>query len=105
MKKFFFFLIVLLPSVSCLQANTQRQKIAVFMPMYLDSAFSFTGNYAFNKTFPKFLNAGIEFYQGVQSALDSLQKKGTALEVYIYDSKSQTTSVAQQMRTPEMADV
>ncbi|HYG49847.1 MAG TPA: ABC transporter substrate-binding protein, partial [Flavobacteriales bacterium] len=62
-------------------------------------------DYRFNKSFPKFLNPGIEFIQGVQLALDSLQKAGAPLEVYIYDSKSRITPLAQQLRSPELANV
>ena len=54
-----------------------RQKIALFAPLYLDSAFE-GANYKFDKSFPKFLNPGLEFYQGAQMALDSLQKKRCA---------------------------
>lgn len=84
-------------------SNAQRHKIAVFAPLYLDSAFSYSGTYAFNKTFPRFLNPGIEFYQGVQAALDSLDKQGAPLEVYVYDTKSATASLAQQLQSPNFA--
>ena len=105
MKKYFlFFSFVLLASISFAQTNG-RHKVAVFAPLYLDSAFTYSGNYAFNKTFPKFLNPGLEFIQGVQLALDSLQKRGAPLEVFIYDTKSKTTSISQQLQSPELADV
>lgn len=84
-------------------ANAQRHKIAVFAPLYLDSAFGYSGNYNFNKTFPRFLNPGVEFYQGVQAALDSLQKQGAPLEVFIYDTKSGTASLTQQLQSPDFA--
>jgi len=85
--------------------TSSRHKIAVFAPLYLDSAFNYSGNYAFNKSFPKFLNPGIEFYQGVQLALDSLQTQGAPLEVFIYDTKSKTTPLPQLLRSPELANV
>lgn len=105
MKKLFCLLSAFVLSATFLQATAQRYKMAVFAPLYLDSAFNYAGDYKFAKTFPKFLNAGLEFYQGVQQALDSLQKRGAPLEVYIYDSKARGNSIAQQMRRPEMADV
>src|SRR5829696_8339493 len=105
MKKLVFFLaFLLLTAVSFSQTNG-RHKIAVFAPLYLDSAFNYSGNYIFNKSFPKFLNPGIEFYQGVQLALDSLQKAGAPLEVFIYDTKSRVTSLPQPLRSPELANV
>ena len=105
MKKYFFLFAFLLSTVVGFSQTVNRHKIAVFAPLYLDSAFNYSGNYAFNKSFPKFLNAGIEFYQGVQLALDSLQKQGAPLEVFIYDTKSRTTSLQQLLRSPELANV
>ncbi|HEY0042489.1 MAG TPA: ABC transporter substrate-binding protein [Flavisolibacter sp.] len=105
MKRFFFlFAFLLIAAVSFSQTNG-RHRVAVFAPLYLDSAFNYSGNYAFNKSFPKFLNAGIEFYQGVQLALDSLQKQGAPLEVFIYDTKSRTTSLPQLLNSPELNNV
>ena len=81
-----------------------RQKIALFAPLYLDSAFE-GANYKFDKSFPKFLNPGLEFYQGAQMALDSLQKKGAPLDVYIYDSRSERVGIKQRLNSPEFKGV
>ncbi|HEY8971191.1 MAG TPA: hypothetical protein VIM64_18935, partial [Puia sp.] len=54
--------------------STGRHKLAIFLPLYLDSAFDASNNYRYDKSFPKFINPGLEFYEGVQLALDSLQK-------------------------------
>ena len=105
MKKIFFFFAFLLVATVSFSQTAARQKIAVFVPLYLDSAFNYSGDYRFNKSFPKFLNPGIEFYQGVQQALDSLQNQGAPLEVFIYDTKSRTTSLPQLLRSPELRDV
>src|ERR1700749_929040 len=48
---------------------------AVFIPLYLDSAYDGNNNYRYDKTFPKFINPGLEFYEGVKLALDSLQQE------------------------------
>src|SRR6476620_269341 len=105
MKKTLFFFAFLLIAAAGFSQSNNRHKIAVFAPLYLDSAFNYSGNYAFSKSFPKFLNPGIEFYQGVQLALDSLQKTGAPLEVFIYDTKARTTSLPQLLRSPEMSNV
>ncbi|HZH67304.1 MAG TPA: ABC transporter substrate-binding protein [Flavisolibacter sp.] len=106
MKKYFsFFGSLLFLAMTAVGQPNRRHKIAVFAPLYLDSAFSYSGNYAFNKTFPRFLNAGVEFYQGIETALDSLQKKGAPLEVFVYDSRSATTQLAQQVMAPELDSV
>jgi ABC-type branched-subunit amino acid transport system substrate-binding protein len=81
-----------------------RQKIAIFAPLYLDSAFE-GSTYKFGKNFPKLLNPGLEFYQGAQMALDSLQKKSAPLEVYIYDSRSLRTPLVQRLNSPELRNV
>ena len=73
---------------SSIAQNSSKQKIAVFAPLYLDSAFDATNNYRYDKGFPKFINPGLEFYEGVQLALDSLTKENVSLEVFVYDTRS-----------------
>lgn len=72
-------------------AQSGKQKIAVFAPLYLDSAFDAGNNYRYEKNFPKFINPGLEFYEGVQLALDSLSKERNIFEVFVYDTKSPMT--------------
>ncbi|HTN07097.1 ABC transporter substrate-binding protein [Agriterribacter sp.] len=66
-------------------------RIAVFAPLYLDSAFDASGNYRFAKTVPRYMSAGLDFYQGAAFALDSLDKEGLHLQVHVYDTKSKTS--------------
>ncbi|RYY39118.1 MAG: amino acid ABC transporter substrate-binding protein [Chitinophagaceae bacterium] len=82
----------------------QRHKIALFSPLYLDSAFDAGNAYRFNTSFPKYLNPGLEFYLGAQAALDSLEKAGAPLDVHIIDSRSRH-GLAQELRAPELRDV
>jgi len=77
--------------------NTDKLKIAVFTPVYLDSAFDSMGNYRYEKTFPKFINPGLEFYEGVQIALDSMGKEGSAIEAFVYDTRSSKESLARRL--------
>ncbi len=81
----------------CILAQTGKHKIAIFSPLYLDSAFDELNNYRYEKQFPKFINPGLEFYEGVQLALDSLAEEGTQLEVFIYDTRSGKESLEQQL--------
>ena len=67
-------------------------KVAVFAPLYLDSAF-LGDSYRYNKTFPRFTLQGFEFIQGVQLALDSMQFYGGNITSEIFDSKSYTTPI------------
>ncbi|MFL5810540.1 MAG: hypothetical protein ACJ749_13540, partial [Flavisolibacter sp.] len=41
-----------------------RHKIAIFAPLYLDSAFDESGNFKYEKSGAKFTNAGLDFYFG-----------------------------------------
>lgn len=85
------------------QEEPQPHKIAVFAPLYLDSAFDSNDNYRYSKyTLPKFINPGLEFYEGVQMALDSLNKENAKLEVFIYDTKSRTETLQEQLANPDM---
>jgi hypothetical protein len=84
----------------------QKQKIAIFAPLYLDSAFDSMENYRFEKNeFPEYLNPGLEFYEGVQLALDSLAKEGRHLEVFIYDTRSSTATLNQLLEKKELDSV
>lgn len=75
-----------------------KHRIAVFAPLYLDSAFDFANNYRYEREFPKFLNPGLEFYEGVQLAIDSLNKEGLELEVFIYDTRSVVKPLTAQLK-------
>jgi len=76
------------------QLDSNRiKKVAIFTPLYLDSAFDATNNYRFGKNFPKFLNPGLEFYEGANIALDSLGEEGLKLQVVVYDTRSSDGSV------------
>jgi hypothetical protein len=86
---FFAFVLTFVQAISLqAQDSTHRQKVVVFAPLYLDSAFDAVNNYRYDKNFPKFINPGLEFYEGVQLALDSLNKEKMQLEVFIYDTRS-----------------
>ena len=92
-------------SIVSLAQDSAKHKIAIFVPLYLDSAFDEFNNYRFDKQFPKFINPGLEFYEGAQLALDSLSKEGVGLEVYVYDTRSGKQSLAQQLEEVETNEV
>jgi hypothetical protein len=70
------------------QIDSTRQQIAIFTPLYLDSAFDVTGNYRYDaKTFPRIASAGLEFWEGAELAIDSLKKEGIKLDIHVYDTK------------------
>ena len=108
MKKIVGFLIIslLVPFLPYAQTGQPvRHKIALFAPIYLDSVFDASGNYRYQKGFPQFTNPGLEFYMGAQMALDSLKKMGAPLDVYVYDSRSRSSSLTQQAADYDLNNV
>jgi hypothetical protein len=102
---FAFLCFLLLSSFGATAQTTQaRHKIAIFTPIYLDSVFDASQAYRFGSTFPRFSNPGLEFYQGAQVALDSLKRTGAALDVYVYDSRSQRNPLPQAINNAEIRD-
>src|SRR4051812_27616776 len=85
------FLALLFTSYSVIaQADTshKRYTVAVFTPLYLDSAFDAAGEYRYDKYFPKFINPGLEFYEGIKLAADSLNAEKIKLDIEIFDTRS-----------------
>lgn len=70
------------------QTATKPLKIAVFAPVYLDSAFDRQEYKQGNNALPRIILPGLEFYNGMMLAADSLNTEEQQLEVYFYDTKS-----------------
>jgi hypothetical protein len=83
--------------------DSNRYHIAVFLPLYLDSAFDASGNYRFDQNFPKYLNPGLEFYEGMELAMDSLQKRGARVDITVYDTRNGSKSIKQMLEEPAFA--
>ncbi|MBE7173174.1 MAG: hypothetical protein INR73_21550 [Williamsia sp.] len=108
MKKFIFsfvLLVIFSPLFSQTGLPLKHHKIAVFVPLYLDSAFDRSNEYQYGKTFPKFLNPGLEFYEGIQLAADSLNKTAAAIDISVYDTRSSATSVSNVIRSADFEGV
>ncbi len=75
--------------------DSTKYHIAVFLPLFLDSAFDAAGNYRFDQNFPKYFNTGLEFYEGLELAMDSLRKTGSSLDLTVYDTRSSSKSLQQ----------
>lgn len=63
-------------------------RVGIFAPLYLDSVFSETGNFRYRDGFPKFIVPAVDFVNGAQVALDSLQLFHENVEATIFDTKS-----------------
>ena len=80
----------------------KRYSVAVFTPLYLDSAFDASGEYRYDKNFPKFISPGLEFYEGIKLAADSLKIENVALDIEIFDTRSASQTLQQQLSSPAM---
>ena len=87
---------VLLWEASQAQTDSlKRHRVAIFAPLYLDSAFDPSGNYRYGASFPKFINPGLEFYEGARLALDTLESEKVPLDVHVYDTRCSSQTLAQ----------
>jgi hypothetical protein len=84
-------------------SDSTRYHIAVFLPLYLDSAFDASGNYRFDQSFPKYLNPGLEFYEGLELAMDSLRRRSAPVDVTVYDTRSSSRSLQQILEDPSFS--
>lgn len=85
--------------------STHIFKVAVFAPIYLDAAFDGT-NYKLGYTnLPRNILPGLEFYNGVMMAIDSLNAEGVNAEVLFYDLKNSAQPIHQLLKKTELADV
>ncbi len=97
MKKLFLlflcFGILSLKTISAQSGAEGRYKVALFVPLHLDSAFDNSNNYRFGKTFPRQSIAGLEFYTGAEYAIDSLKTNNEPLDFYVFDIRSQQGAI------------
>jgi len=87
------------------KAQTTVYKIAVFAPLYIDSAFDGNNYKLGNNNLPKAMLPGLEFYNGVMMAVDSLRAEGYSFEINIYDTKSSTAKIGSILLKDEMKNV
>ncbi|WP_106604779.1 ABC transporter substrate-binding protein [Chitinophaga ginsengisoli] len=86
------------------EVKKSAYNIALFAPLYLDSVFT-NGTEISGRTLPRYVLPGLDFYEGAQLALDSLQQQGVKLNVFVYDSKSRTNSVDNLTRNKSLDSV
>jgi hypothetical protein len=87
------------------QDSLARYQVAIFTPLYLDSAFDETTAYRYGKAFPKFINPGLEFYEGAELAIDSLTSEGVKIDVFVYDSRSATQGIEATVKSPQFDSI
>ena len=72
----------------------QLKKVVVFIPLEIDGAFEGNQYLLGNNNLPKTMLPGLDFYNGVLMAVDSLNKINTPIEVRIIDTKQKNNSLA-----------
>lgn len=80
-------------------------KIAVFAPVYLDSAFADENYKLGNSNLPRQMLPGLDFYNGVMLAIDSLNKEHVPVTVLFYDTKSTLNPIHKLVNGDELKDV
>lgn len=93
-----FFAAVLILAVSNVKAGDTLHvpvRIAVLLPLNLDSAFNGTEYNLSNSKISQYFLSGLDFYSGVMMAIDSLQKEHANIEVWIYDTHKANQSIQQ----------
>ena len=87
--------ILLLLGISILSGSAPAQDslpktptIAILLPLYIDSAFNADNYKLGNGGIPRYMLPALEFYQGIQLAIDSLNKEKINLSVQFHDTKS-----------------
>ena len=74
--------------------NPVAKKVVVFIPLDIDAAFNGADYTLGNNNLPKSMLPGLDFYNGVLMAVDSLNKTNTPLEIRIIDTKQKNNSLA-----------
>lgn len=77
-------------------------KVAVLLPLYLDSAFMGVTYKLGTNALPKYMMPGLDFYHGVNAALKRLQADSVQANVTILDSKRADQSFGQILGTLEI---
>jgi ABC-type branched-subunit amino acid transport system substrate-binding protein len=83
------------------EVKKESYNVAVFAPLYLDSVFATSADIP-GRTMPRYVLPGLEFYEGVQLALDSLEKQGMSLKVFVYDNKARHVDVPTLIRNKQL---
>jgi hypothetical protein len=88
------------------QTDTSRPvKVAVFIPLYADAASDSLSSSSDEAILPKKVLPGLEFYNGVMMAIDSLNREQAKAEISIYDTKQTHESLIELLKKPELNDV
>lgn len=107
-KAIYLFTILSLLFSTGINAQTDKPlkyKVGLFVPLYLDSAFDELQQYRYGKGFPRQSIPGLEFYEGAEFALDSLNKEHVELEMHVFDIRSAGGNISSVATSPLMDSI
>ncbi|UAY52656.1 ABC transporter substrate-binding protein [Ferruginibacter albus] len=96
--------IVLLLTIShtlIAQTNSKTYHVGIFAPLYLDSVFN-NQTFLYKQGIPKFIIPGLDFVQGAEIALDSMDINGATVNAAVYDSKSYSDPVSELIKNKKL---
>ncbi|MEP6465786.1 MAG: ABC transporter substrate-binding protein [Parafilimonas sp.] len=96
-RKLFFICFFIVGFINVKAADTIQApvRIAVLVPLNLDSAFTGNNYNLSDSRISQYFLSGLDFYSGVMMAIDSLQKENANIEVWIYDTHKQNQTMQQ----------
>jgi len=95
---------LLLFSAGQLRAQDSIPTITILAPVYIDSAFS-NGEFKLgNGGLPRQMWSSLEFYQGIQLAVDSLNREKVKLRIVFQDTKSQNPTLDDLLAADSLAE-
>lgn len=62
-------------------------RVAILAPLYIDSAFNNSTYKLGSTSIPRYILPGLDFYNGVMMAIDSIKRTGKSLDVWVFDTK------------------
>ncbi|MEN9686477.1 MAG: hypothetical protein RLZZ28_2263, partial [Bacteroidota bacterium] len=105
-KKIFFLFLLMQGSRICAQSATEKKvTVAVIAPVYLDSLFTKEAYKLGKNNLPRYVLPGLDFYNGVMLAADSLNNEKQSIELLFFDSKNAELSLNKLVATASFRDV
>lgn len=105
-----FLLLFIVVACSVAKVNAQSDtskpvKVAVFIPLFADAVPDSIFYSSAKTNLPKNVLPGLEFYNGVMMAIDTLNKEHSRVEISIYDTKQTHESLGTLLKKPELSNV
>jgi len=94
MKKTLLLICIFFSCIHFTVAQKQKQiRVGLFVSLHLDVNFNQQGDFITPNIFPKKSITGLEFYEGCTLAIDSLNKSGVPVFLYVYDLQSKSRNI------------